>query len=150
VNSNISGKDLIAKVHDLLLPPLKLFCGDIPFNIHAMILRETGGGLWLRVSATDTPHFGNRFLKPPPRKKDAMPIFTAPTKPPIFGFFFEETVWNAIENRANVCLISSLHGSQFLTSDFTRVILRLLLGNQIIQPKHSIFRQAIRIYLIYH
>jgi len=105
-----------------------------------MILRETGGGLWLRVNATDIPHFGDRFLKSPPRKKDAMPIFTAPTKPPIFGFFFEEIVWNAIENRANVCLISSLHGSQLLTSDFTRVTLHLLPGNQIIQVKQSIFR----------
>jgi hypothetical protein len=103
VNSNISGKDLIAKVQEMLLPPLKTFCGEIPFNIHEMMLRETGGGLWLRVNVTDAPHFGTRFLKPPPRKKDAMPIFTAPTKPPVFGFFFEEKVWDAIQHRANVC-----------------------------------------------
>lgn len=141
MNSNISGKDLIAKVHNLLLPPLKLFCGDIPFNIDAMILRETGGGLWLRVSATDTPHFGNRFLKPPPRKKDAMPIFTAPTKPPIFGLFFEETVWNAIENRTNVCPILAHHRSQLPTPNFIRVILHLLtLGHQLILTKHFLFR----------
>jgi len=97
-----------------------------------MTLRETGGGLWLRVSATDTPHFANRFLKHPPRKKEAMPIFTAPAKPPIFGLFFEETVWNAIENRANVCLILSQHASQVLTPNFIRVILRLLLRHQLI------------------
>jgi hypothetical protein len=104
VSSNISGKDLIAKVHEMLLPPLKTFCGDIPFNIHEMMLRETGGGLWLRVNVTDSPHFGTRFLKPPPRKRDAMPIFKAPTKPPVFGLFFEEKVWNAIQHRANVCV----------------------------------------------
>ena len=32
-----------------------------------------------------------------------MPIFKAPTKPPVFGLFFEEKVWNAIQLRTNVC-----------------------------------------------
>ena len=103
MSSNISGKDLIAKVQEMLLPALKTFCSNIPFNIYDMLLRETGGGLWLRVHNTDTPHFGTRFLKAPPRKRDAMPIFKAPTKPPVFGLFFEEKVWNAIQHRTNIC-----------------------------------------------
>ena len=44
-------------------------------------------------------YFGDRFLKPNPRKKDGPLIFSAPAnmKPPVFGLIFQNYVWKEIQ-----------------------------------------------------
>jgi hypothetical protein len=90
-----------------LLRPLLEFCETVSFDIELMVLRETTNGGWVKVdwestSSSDSEmntYFGDRFLKPNPRKKDGSLMFHAPAnmKPPVFGLIFQSHVWKEIQ-----------------------------------------------------
>ena len=101
VQSDISTQDLCEAIRNILIKLIQDFCRGIPFNIDDMVLCETTGGEWFQVNASvdseAIPYFRTHFIKAPPRKKDITPVFTPPSKPPVFGLVFEENVWSKIE-----------------------------------------------------